>query len=257
MDRFFIAFVVEAPWPNCFPPVRLLEVEERHLTVAFLGKSDRKQVSKSFEALAELPLPLGFSGVFDSLLFLPQHSPRVVAYHAQLANEEEIRQFVVNVHTAMDRALPKKWLPHVTIGRSPFEIKKWQEFFSPLPFTVTSIALFESLGSLRYRTLSEISLVPTIEKLEHTADIAYFLRGKSFADLFRHALIALAFADPQFISFLSTGHTFSSIDEIIIELNRCIGKLDAKMGCPFKAVSFHDTVQERNGFYEWEMIVDV
>lgn len=257
MERFFIAFIVDAPWPRELPPARLLVPEERHLTLAFIGKDEREKIVHSFQALAELSLPFGFCGYFDSILFLPKNSSRVVAYHAQIPNEEELNEFVRKVHERMFLLMPRKWLPHVTIGRSPFEKKEWQKVFAQIPFNVSSLGLFESIGNLRYKLLSEISLVPMIEKVEHTADIAFLLRGKTIFDLFYHALISLAFDDSGFLSYLENMKDVSSIDEIIFELNRFIREIDTERGCLFKAVSFHGALKKIRELYEWEMIVDV
>jgi 2'-5' RNA ligase len=257
MDRFFIAFIIDAPWPQNFPNARLLDSEERHLTIAFLGKNNREQTLKSFESLTNIPLPLGFCGYFDSIAFLPERTPRVAAYHTQIPNEDELQQFVSSVHQHMNLVLPRQWFPHVTVGRSPFDKNEWLKTFSPLPFCVSSFGLFESLGNLRYKLLSEIPLIPVIEKLEHTADLAYLLRGRTLEELFHHAIVSLAFDDLNFLSFITIHHIFSSIDEIIIELNRFIRELDTQQGCPFKAVSFHGNLQKINDLYEWEMIIDV
>jgi 2'-5' RNA ligase len=257
MERFFIAFIIDAPWPRELPAARLLEPEERHLTLAFIGKDDRERVVHSFQTLARHPLPFGFCGYFDSILFLPKNSSRVIAYHAQIPNEEELNEFVGIVHQRMSLDMPRKWLPHVTMGRSPFEKKEWEKSFAKIPFNVSSLGLFESIGNLRYKLLSEISLVPMIERVEHTADIAFLLRGKTVSDLFRHALISLAFDDMGFLSFLENMKEVSSIDEIIIELNRFVRELDTERGCPFKAVSFHGALKKVGELYEWEMIVDV
>jgi len=257
MDRFFVAFIIDAPWPQSFPNARLLVPHERHLTIAFLGKSNRAQTLKSFEALSTQKLPTGFCGCFDSIIFLPEKSPRVVAYHAQTSNEDELCEFVRNVNQHMNLVLSKQWMPHVTIGRSPFNKKEWEKSFQPLPFCVSSFGLFESLGNLRYKVLAEIPLTPAIEKLDHTADLAYILRGKTLEELFHHAIVSLSFDDLHFLPFLAIQRRFASIDEIIIELNRLIRELDSQHGCPFKAVSFHDTLRKNAGFYEWEMIIDV
>lgn len=135
MDRFFIAFIVEAPWPRQLPAARLLESEERHLTLAFIGKETLEKVVHSFKALAQLSLPFGFCGLFDSLLFLPKNSSRVVAYHAQIPNEEELNEFVRKVHERMSLAMQRKWLPHVTVGRSPFEKKNGKRRSNNFPST--------------------------------------------------------------------------------------------------------------------------
>ncbi len=257
MSRFFIAFVIEAPWPDKLPPARLLEKDERHLTIAFLGEAPQEETLRSFSNLPPPSFSLGFCGCLDSLVFLPERTPRVVAYHVQMPHEEDVQAYVSAVHTHMKLTLRDHWIPHVTVGRRPFEIEEWQKAFHPLPYTSSKIALFESLGDLRYKTLAEIPLAPPIEKLDHTADIACILRGQSMQALFQNALIALALEDPRFLRFRMEKANVSSVDDIVNFLNRCIAKIDSEEGSPFKAVSFHGKLIKRADFLEWEMIVDV
>ncbi len=259
MDRFFIAFAIDAPWPDSLPIARLLVPEERHLTLIFLGHAKREETIKAFATLPKPSFAVGFCGYFDKLLFLPEDSPspRVVAWHVQIPNEENVRGFVVDLHHHMNLVLPRHWLAHVTIGRSPFEKTAWEKSFQPLPYAVSKIVLVESLGNLRYNELSEFALIPPIERLEHTADIAFILRATSIKELFHNALIALAFDDPRFLRFQPDLFLVSSIDEIIIALNRFIAQIDEMEGSPFKAVSFHGNLKQTMGIYEWEMIVDV
>jgi 2'-5' RNA ligase len=259
MERFFIAFVIDAPWPDLLPAARYLIPEERHLTLAFIGKAQPEDVVKSFETLPMPSFKVGFCSYFDQLLFLPEHpsSPRVVAWHAKIPHEEAVRAFVTEVHIHMGLVLNKPWLPHVTIGRSPFEKAAWEKAFQPLPFMTYKIALFESLGHLRYKPLAEIALAPPLERLEHTADIAFIVRGASINELLQNALIGLSFDDPRFLRFQPDLKEVASIDEIIIALNHFIAVIDEVEGSPFKAVSFHGNLKQTQDFYEWEMIVDV
>ena len=259
MERFFIAFVIEAPWPDILPAARYLFAEERHLTLAFIGKAQPEKLLISFETLPKPPFSLGFCGYFDHLLFLPEHSrlPRVVAWHAKIPQENAVRAFVAEIHAHMGLSFDKPWLPHVTIGRNPFEKAAWEKEFQPLPFMTYKIALFESLGSLRYKPLAELLFTPPLERLEHTADIAFTVRGTSLNEILENALIGLSFDDPRFLRFQSSLKNVSSMEEIVMTLNRFIAAIDEIEGSAFKAVSFHGNVKEKQGFYEWEMIVDV
>lgn len=65
MSRLFFALGVEALWPQELPKGRLLDPNERHITLAFLGDVELKLLLSS---LSEFPQP-SFSeeltGTFD------------------------------------------------------------------------------------------------------------------------------------------------------------------------------------------------
>jgi len=255
--RLFVAFAIEAPWPENLPLARSLNREDRHLTIAFLGNTHREQ---TLDAFKNLPLPLlslGLACYFDAPLFLPDDSPNVVSWHVELPHEEEFHQYVNAVHAHLNTPQEKKWLPHVTLGRRPFNKNLWAESFYPIPMVASKICLYESLGNLRYAVLATHDLVPPIEIIEHTADIAFLLRGLTMNDLFHHALVALAFEDPNFCRFRHESQKITTIDDIIFQLGHYLTSLDSKEGSPFKGVSLHGHLKEKHGLLEWEMIVDV
>jgi RNA 2',3'-cyclic 3'-phosphodiesterase len=110
---------------------------------------------------------------------------------------------------------------------------------------------------LEYQSLWEIPLLSPFEEFEHTADIAFLVRGTTPQELHRNAQLALAFKFPKILPFFSK-RLQDTLDEIIIALNEMVGKADAECGCPFKAVSFHGQIKaEEENLLHWEMIVDV
>ncbi len=201
LGRLFIAFAVEAPWPVRLPSARLLIPEERHMTLVFMGSQNRPNTLQDFNSLPKPPDSFGLAGYFDVPLFLPERSPRVVSWHVECNREDELRNYVSIAHTHMKMALPARWLPHVTLGRRPFDKHEWHKNFAILPLTTSRICLYESVGNLRYKSIAEHDLIPPIERLEHNADIAFMLRGRSIDEIFHHALIALCFDEPKFARF--------------------------------------------------------
>ena len=151
----------------------------------------------------------------------------------------------------------RPFFPHITIARAPFDIKDWLAHFDPLPFFVKAIHLYQSLGNLHYQSIWESPLIPPFEEFEHTADIAFLVRGNTPQELHLNAQIALAFKFPPLVNFLST-ILQDSLDEIIISLNEIVAKADMELGCPFKAISFHGKIiKDPYQILHWEMIVDV
>lgn len=262
--RLFFAFEVNAPWPKSLPKGRLLQEEQRHMTVAFLGQAN---YSKLLPFLPKIPLPpfkVGLTGEFDRLLFLPERHPRVAAWHVSWLDDGQL--LAAYAHNLIDWLKGqnfnlddrKEFLPHVTIGRAPFDFHAWRESFQKLPMLVRNLHLYESLGQLHYQPIWTQHLHAPFEELEHTADIAFKVRGETVSQIFLHAAAALAFKYPEMLKFKKDNVHISTIDDVIIELNRLISRTDATVGCPFKAVSFHGEIeQDPDETLTWEMIVDV
>jgi hypothetical protein len=122
---------------------------------------------------------------------------------------------------------------------------------------VKGLHLYKSMGNLEYQSLWEMPLLPPFEELEHTADLAFHIRGSTVQQLHTHAQLALAFKFPPLVSCF-TQKTQNSLKEIIISLNEMISQADMEFGCPFKAVSFHGEIKEdAQKLLHWNMIVDV
>lgn len=262
--RLFLGIRAEAPWEKEMPEGRILAEDVRHMTLAFLGNVDFERLEA---ILPEMPVPdfkVGLTGRFDRLLFLPKRHPRVVAYHVDWlngdTNAEEYYQVIVDwlnqsgfpINTHEDG-----FLSHVTVARKPFKISEWKKYFTPLPVAFSEIHLYESLGNLTYQSLFRRDVKQPIEEIEHTADLAFRIRGESLEQLHKNAQVALAFHFPPLLDAFSNNPKLESIDDVIIDLNEVVSKVDQEIGTPLKAVSFHGDVVEEEGCYFWEMIVDV
>jgi RNA 2',3'-cyclic 3'-phosphodiesterase len=260
--RLFFGAQTRAPWPKDYPVARMIPEETRHLTLAFLGQNS---FSKFQNILSFIPRPsfaIAPAGIAKELLFLPKDKSRVVALsidwldaNAPLNSyQKELADWLQNQGYSLDK---RPFFPHLTIARAPFDKRQWEEHFIPLPFFIKAIHLYQSLGNLQYHSLWESPLLPPFEEFEHTADIAFLIRGNSVPELHRHAQLALAFKFPLLTQFY-TPQLQNSLEEIIISLNDTVAKVDTEFGCPFKAVSFHGSIQtDEHNILQWEMIVDV
>lgn len=261
--RLFFGAQVEAPWPREYPQARIIDEKMRHITLAFLGQNSLSHLQTLLSSIPHPTFHIGPTGIADELIFLPPKMSRVAAVCVKWLETP----FQLNAYqktlcdwlNAQDYSLDERpFFPHITIARSPFEKKDWQEKFSPLPFYVRGIHLYESIGNLQYRSIWQWLLLPPFEELEHTADIAFLVRGTTLQELYLHAQVALAFEFPPLIHFFDIDHLPNSLDEIIISLNAIVTKTDTEFGCPFKAVSFHGKIKnDPQNFFFWEMIVDV
>lgn len=261
--RVFFAFETQAPWPEDLPPGRLLKAEDRHLTFAFLGEVDASQL---LQKLNECPSPLfkvGLTGFFSKCLFLPPLHPNVVAWNIQWLDEDKqltnyrahFLEWLKSIGFQAKDTNPN-WLCHVTLSRKPFLKEPWLHSFTPLPLFISNIHLYESLGHSLYKPLWTFPLISPFEEIEHTADIAYLIKGENLRQIYLHAFTALAFRFPAFLAYKKTTN-FENLDDVIIGLNEGIAEADAHIGCPFKAISFHGQIEQHHSILKWEMIVDV
>lgn len=265
--RLFFAIEVQAPWPEELPKGRLLGVKERHMTLAFLGNVPWPKLEAALQTFPKPAFAVGFTGQFDSCLFLPPRHSNVVAWHVrwwseiaplldfqqQLCSWLSAGQFLPSPHEPQ-----RPWLPHVTLCRAPFDQGAWSKAFQPLPFFTVKIHLYESLGNLRYEPIWSYDILPPFEELDHTADIAYRIYGPTVQDIYLHARTALAFTFPSLQDYFAPVSGFDSLDNIVMALNGAIQRADSAIGAPLKAVSFHGAIEPfKPNVLAWEMIVDV
>ncbi|MBS0621446.1 MAG: hypothetical protein JSR80_00585 [Verrucomicrobia bacterium] len=251
-QRLFFALQIEAPWPEELPGGRLLDPEHRHLTLAFLGNVEMP----SLEGFLPPPFKVGPVGYFDKVLFLPHKDPNVAAWHVNWFEQNPLQHYPEELLRFLGKT-PRSCLSHVTIARKPFNAKEWSSAFSPLPLKVTGLHLYESVGHLRYEPVWSYPLLSPFDEIDHTADIAFCVRGENFDQLYLNARAALAFLCPSLLEISSPPIAVTKVEEIVIALNALITEADIRWGSPFKAVSFSGNVREKQSILEWEMIVDV
>ncbi|MBS4167946.1 hypothetical protein [Parachlamydia sp. AcF125] len=260
-QRLFFGFEAEAPWPADLPAGRVLEESCRHMTLAFLGNVEGQKVNTLLPTFPKPSFQYGLLGYADRLTFLPKQHPRVVAWHvacSQLVEEYQKKLIDWLQKQGFKFRERESFLPHITIARAPFSFQVWRKSFKPFPIVLKAIHLYESLGNLNYVSRWSYPLIPPFEELEHTADVAFCIRGATLSDLCMHAQAALSFLFPPIHLFFPPLSVIYSLEEIIRHLNAGITRADGELGCPFKAVSLHGEIREsKNHFLEWEMIVDV
>lgn len=263
--RVFFGLEVVSPWPKELPPGRSIDESHRHVTLAFIGHVHFPTLHALLPSFPQPPFHVGVVGQFDHCLPLPKRHPHVIAWHMQwLEDAQDLLLFQKSViHWLIQNGFsllnPKrKFLPHVTICRPPFVEREWIKAFHPLPFFVKDIHLYESLGHSKYQSIWHYSLKAPFEEIEHTADLAFLIRGKDLNQLYQHAQMALAFKHPPFLSYFDSPKEINQLEDLIIHLNHLITQLDVDQGSPFKAISFHDKMRtEEPNLLLWEMIIDV
>lgn len=263
IKRLFFAMEVHAPWPAKLPSGRLLDESHCHLTLAFLGNIPYSPLHNQLETFPKPPMRISVVGHFDSCLTLPPRHPHVVAWHARWLDEntpvadfqKTLMDWLISLDYSLDTRL---WKPHVTICRQPFNSQAWMKAFVPLPFYTGSIHLYESTGNLQYIPIWSYPIKPPFEEIDHTADMAFIIRGETVHQLYQNAFTALAFKAPEFLNFFEPNPLLNTFDDLVIALNGILASVDRAVGCSMKAVSFHGSIMVlQDSSLQWEMIVDV
>lgn len=266
--RLFFGMEAIAPWPEKLPDGRIMDASYRHATVAFLGQTPFSKLMELLESFPPPPFKVGFAGMADRCLILPQKHkpPRVVAWHVNMLEDHHAlatyqKSFMewLAVHGFKCSEMKRHWLPHITVCRAPFVPKKWKKAFTPLSVMMPTLRLYESLGNLQYETRWRYDWKAPYEEIEHTADVAFRVRGENLRQLHYHAAMAMASIEPALLEEIAGKEwACDSLDEIIARLNQLVTATDTAVGCGFKAVSYHGTVMEdEDGTLSWEMIIDV
>ncbi len=262
-QHFFLGMEITAPWPNVWPEGHLIEEQQRHLTIAYLGHLLPEDFLSHSVSFPKPLLEIALAAHFDQPLFLPTRSPHAAAWHVLWYQPEHwasLYQRVLAWLIQSGLSVPQKDpLPHVTLARTPFQCKAWEAAFSPLPLYAGTIHLYESLGHSHSKIHWSYPLLAPFEELEHTADRAFLVRGHTWSEIYLHAQLAMSFLSPTYLPFLQM-LSLESEDAVIFALNQRITAMDIAEGSPFKAVSLHGGsrfIQALSPLLEWEMILDV
>ena len=259
--RLFFGFEVHAPWPETLPDARTLKAKHRHLTLAFLGDTS---YSKIRDLIPRLPKPhfrVGPVGISDSCLALPKRHPNVVTWHVDPFGEDlidtyqkELSEFLEGEGYQKDR---RKFLKHITLGRSPFNKREWKKRFRSLPLYFHHFHLYESYGGLRYEPIWSHDLFPPFEEMESREGLVFRVYGKSLQQIFYNAQIALAFKCSELLPFLDPRFEGHSIEEGILQLNAIVARASKEAETPQMRVEFQGEVTPIKGVLMWEMVVNV
>lgn len=264
--RVFFGIEALGPWSSEIPKGRLIPLEGRHLTLAFLGFVKDERIGRLMSYIPKPPWTIGLIAEAKAPILLPPKRPRCLAWQIDVLEskdkfetyQKDLSEFLAKEKLLPENETARSFLPHITLTRSPFDVQEWIQSFKKQYITLSGMHLYESLGQSTYRPIHSWPVLLPFEELDHTADIAFLLRADSIRTLALHAFCALAAKCPSIINSPFAHQTITSLDELIEKLNQAIAHLDIHEGSPFKAVSYHGELVEReNGIMEWEMIVDV
>lgn len=260
--RVFLGIECRAPWPDEFPKGRIIKEEHRHATLVFLGNVNFELFQKQIPSIPRPDFNLGFTGIFSHCHFFPKRKPHVVAWEVDLQKRQQefldyqqtLKNWVQDNGYSVDE---RPYLPHVTVSRGHFQPSQWKKTFQHLPLMLKDIHVYESLGSSEFKKIWTHTLDAPFTEIDHTADIAFVIKGRSEKEILDHATSALAFEFPEILDYVEENTAPKNLNDVIRALNRLVALADAEVGTPFKAVSYHGDLIKTGGCLIWEMIVDV
>jgi 2'-5' RNA ligase len=166
--RLFWGFEVHAQWPQFPHDGRIIEPESRHATVVFLGEVDYN-ILKPFIESYRPSINSTPTGYFDHIMFLPnKRKARVISLGGKINEMSQCTSEVQRIKRGMDdlglSTEEREWLFHVTVARAPFNREIWDNWLATkhplhIPFSLSSISLYQSLPSLTYKKLHSFPLM--------------------------------------------------------------------------------------------------
>jgi 2'-5' RNA ligase len=235
------------------PSGRLLQEKDRHLTLVFLGNKEESQLIEYLEKHFRNPLTFSPLARCDEIIFLSSVAALKVDFLTQQPALEALKNSLTQAFFIEDN---RRWLPHITLCKEPMDQRAWKELNFDIPCVFKAFHLYESLGHSTYKSLWSSPIPSIFQEITHTADYAFKIYGYSFMDLFVHAAFAICITFPMIFT-LPQPRECSRLDDVIDHLNAWISQVDIIKGSPIKAVSYHAHLNNFNGVFVWEMILDV
>ena len=242
LKRLFFGFEVHAPWPDNLPDSRSLKAKHRHLTLVFLGNTSYKKIRSLIPQLPKPSFRVGAFGICDSSLFLPHRDPKVVTWHVEPFGEDvlasyqkELSEFLEGEGYPIDK---RKFLKHITLGRSPFKKSEWKKHFRPLPVYFHHLHLYESSQGLVYEPIWSHDLLPPFEKVKSGSQVIFKLYGETLQKMICSAQIALCFEHPELTPYLNADFELSHLEEGEKMLNQMLENGSKEVNISFKKVRF-------------------
>ncbi|QVL57301.1 MAG: hypothetical protein KFB93_07945 [Simkaniaceae bacterium] len=253
--RLLFGFEVHAPWPEALPDIKTLKAKNRHLTLLFFGDTSYKKIHEHIRYMTKPSFRVGPVAISDSCLCLPNRSPDIITWHVESFGDDPIDEYQRVIHDYfLEKGYDlerKKFIKHITLGKSIALKKQIKKAFSPLPLYFTNLHLYESLHGDRYEPIWTYDLLPPFEEKEEGHFILY---GESFQQVFLNAQIALAFKFPALVPFLDPNYKVRNLHDGGIRLTTIINQAFREAKVPIEKATFPDSGQEEKGLLTWDLI---
>ncbi|MGH7242933.1 MAG: RNA 2',3'-cyclic phosphodiesterase [Phycisphaerales bacterium] len=133
---------------ECLPPdVRLVEPDQVHLTLVFLGDRDERELPAIRESIAKSVTGFGSIALRPiELIMLPERGvPRLIAASITLPRPLAEIQRRLAQRLARDRNQRTEFLPHLTLARFPGKpVERTNRTFEDEEFAISEIRLMRS-----------------------------------------------------------------------------------------------------------------
>lgn len=255
--RLLFGFETHAPWPEGLPEVKTLKAKHRHLTLLYFGDVSYKKLHDEIRYMPKPPFRVGPVAISDSCLCLPKRSPDIVTWHVDPFGEDPIndyQQTLVEYFAEHDYDFEKKkYIKHITIGKSVPLKKEMKKHFKPLPLYCSNLHLYESLKGDQYEPIWTYDLLPPFEEQEGGQFLLY---GESFQQVFLNAQIALAFKFPELVPFLDASYQVRNLHDGGIRLTTLLETAYRAIKIPIEKVTFPDNGKQEKGLLSWPLHVE-
>ncbi|MDJ0652344.1 MAG: hypothetical protein QNJ27_05000 [Simkaniaceae bacterium] len=255
--RLLFGFEVYAPRPESLPDEKTLKAKKRHLTLLFF---ENISYEKIYDHIRFMPKPffrVGPVAIADSSLRLPNRSPDILTWHVEAFGDDLIDEYQRRIHDYFEEkgyvVERKKFIKHITLGRSASLVKEAKKNFRPLPLYFSNFHLYEKHPGEHYEPIWTYDLLLPFEEKKKGH---FILRGGSFQQLFLNAQIALAFTCPALVPFLDQSYVVRNLQDGEVRLTTLINQAYKAVKVPIKKAIFPDKGQEEKGLLSWDLFVE-
>ena len=254
--RLLFGFEVHAPWPESLPDMKTLKAKNYHLTLLFFGNTSYKKIHEHIRYMPKPTFRVGPVAFSDSPLRLPNRSSDVITWHVEPFGEDVIDEYQRVIYDYfLEKGYDlerKKFIKHITLGKSAVLKKEAKKSFRSLPLYFKNLHFYESYQGDQYEPIWTYDLLPPFEEKKNGHFVLY---GESFQQTFLNAQIALAFKCPALVPFLDSSYKVRNLHDGGIRLTTIINQAFRKAEVPIERVIFPDSGQEENGLLTWDLFV--
>lgn len=256
IKRLLFGFEAHAPWPAVLPDEKTLKAKHRHLTLLYFGDISYKKVHDEIRYMPKPPFRVGPVAISDSSLSLPNRSPDIITWHVDSFGNDAINDYqqeLVEYFAEHDYDFErKKYIKHITLGKSGALKKEMKQNFKPLPLYCSNLHLYESFKGEQFEPIWTYDLLPPFEEQEGGQFILY---GESFQQVFLNAQIALAFKFPELVPFLDSSYQVRNLHDGGIRLTTLLNTAYRAIKIPIEKATFPDDGKQEKGILTWPLQV--
>lgn len=250
-------FEAHAPWPEMLPDEKTLKAKHRHLTLLYFGDASYKKLHDEIRYMPKPLFRVGPVAISDSCLSLPNRSPDIITWHVDAFGNDPINDYQHELVEYFGEHGydfdKKKYIKHITLGKSAALKKEIKKNFKPLPLYCSNLHLYESLKGDQYEPIWTYDLLPPFEEQK---DGQFILYGESFQQVFLNAQIALAFKFPELVPFLDASYQVRNLHDGGIRLTTLINTAYRAIKIPIESATFPENGKQEKGLLSWPLQVE-